>query len=68
MVTKRHLAASIRGMLNNYKNRSMEGLIIDDQGKVRNYLNECLDKGWRLIPVGDCDGFDHQTGCPGHII
>lgn len=30
------------------------------------YLYDCLAKGWRVIPVGDCDSFDYQTGCKGH--
>jgi hypothetical protein len=23
-------------------------------------------KGRRVIPMADCDNFDHQTGCRGH--
>lgn len=26
-------------------------------------------KGWKKIPCGDCEGFDHfENGCPGHPI
>lgn len=34
--------------------------------EVRDYLAECLLKGWKLIPVGDCSNFDYQNGCQGH--
>lgn len=68
----RHMSMNIEGALRNYGRKSMKGLIIDDDGtewsntKVRNYLQECLNKGWRLLPCSNCDGFDYQKGCPGH--
>lgn len=67
-----HMSMNIEGALRNYGRKSMKGLITDDDGtewsdlKVRNYLQECLNKGWRLLPCGDCEGFDYQKGCPGH--
>lgn len=72
----RHMSMSIEGALRNYGKKSMHGLITDDDGRkwsnmeVRKYLNDCLNKGWKLIPCcGEaCIGFDHQTGCPGHPI
>lgn len=72
--TRRHMSANIEGMLRNYKGKKMDGLFNDDNGRLlsdkeaRKYLHECLAKGWRVIPMGNCDGFDHQTGCPGHPI
>lgn len=69
---KRHLCTNIVGLLRNSKGLSMEGLMTKDDGtpctdkEVRDYLAECLEKGWRVIPVGDCSNFDHQTGCQGH--
>lgn len=69
----RHMSANINGMLRNYKRKKMDGLL-EDNGKplndreARAYLQECLAKGWRLIPCGDCEGFDYQTGCPGHPV
>ncbi|HYH14694.1 MAG TPA: hypothetical protein VD794_05730 [Flavisolibacter sp.] len=74
MKLKRHMSANIEGMLRNYKGRKMDGLMNDENGKemsdkeIRKYLAECLAKGWRVIPCGDCEGFDYQTGCPGHVI
>lgn len=53
----------------------MRGFFTLDNGKdctdkeARDYLKECQDKGWRVIPLNDkCDKFDYQTGCPGHEI
>jgi hypothetical protein len=68
------MSANIEGMLRNYKGRSMKGLIDDENGKemsdaeARKFLAEAKAKGWRVIPCGDCEGFDYQTGCPGHPI
>ena len=70
----RHMCMNIEGALRNYKRRSMAGLITEDNGAewtdkmVRDYLAECLAKGLRVIPFGDCNGFDYQKGCPGHEI
>lgn len=73
MTTIRHMSVNINGFLAAYKNKSMKGLIIDDDGKymsdgeVRLYLHNCQVKGWKKLPMGDCDGFDHfGGGCPGH--
>lgn len=73
MKETRHMSINIQGALNFYGKKSMRGLIKEDNGAewtdkmVRNYLKECLAKGWKLLPVNPkCEGFDHQTGCPGH--
>ena len=70
----RHMALDIQGALRFYGKRSMRGLIKEDNGAewtdkmVRDYFKECLAKGWKLLPCAgkDCEGFNHQTGCPGH--
>jgi len=75
MTTRKHMSASIEGMLRNYKGKSMSGLITDENGKemsdaeARFFLADCQAKGWKKIPCGDCEGFDHfENGCPGHPI
>lgn len=69
------MSANIEGMLRNYKRKKMTGLIQDDSGRnmsdteARRFLAECQAKGWKLIPCGDCEGFDHfDKGCPGHPV
>ena len=68
-----HMCADIRGMLNNHSRKgSLKGVFKDDAGNkvsdedAREYLYDCLAKGWQVIPFGDCDNFDYQTGCKGH--
>jgi hypothetical protein len=68
-----HMSADIRGMLNNHSRKgSLKGVFKDDNGRpisdyeAREYLYDCLAKGWKVIPMGDCDNFDYQTGCKGH--
>lgn len=71
--TTMHLCANIRGMLNNHSRKgSLKGVFKDETGRgltdeeARDYLYDCLAKGWRVIPYGDCDNFDYQNGCMGH--
>ncbi|WP_041272400.1 hypothetical protein [Desulfitobacterium hafniense] len=74
MIITTHLCVDISGMLRLYKRKgSLEGVISDPEtgrtlsdAEARQYLQECLAKGWRVLPMGDCDNFDHQTGCKGH--
>lgn len=68
-----HMCADIRGMLENHRRKgSLKGVFKDDKGNgmsdaaARDYLYECLSKGWKVIPFGECDNFDYQTGCKGH--
>jgi hypothetical protein len=72
--TTRHMSLNIEGCLRNYKRKKIT-FMEDDNGKpisdaeARKYLNECLAKGWRVIPCSsECEGFDYQNGCPGHPI
>lgn len=67
--TRRHLQASVSGML---RNKSFDHLLDDDgrpltplDAQIR--LESMLAAGVKVIPVSlNCDGFSDQTGCPGH--
>jgi len=69
-----HISASIEGLLRNFsKPGSLEGILTDGKtgrhisdAEARAYLNNCLEKGWKLLPAEGCDNFDYQTGCKGH--
>ncbi len=68
-----HCCADIQGMLNfHHRKGSLNGVLKDSTGRhlsddeARKYLNDCLAKGWRVLPMGECDNFDYQTGCKGH--
>jgi hypothetical protein len=70
-----HMCADIRGMLNNYTRKgSLKNTFTDETGhklsheEAREYLYDCLAKGWKVIPMGECDNFDYQTGCKGHRV
>jgi len=34
--------------------------------EFKNSLYDELAKGHEVIPMGECEGFDYKTGCPGH--
>jgi len=69
-----HCCADIEGMLRFYnKPGSLEGVFTNNENgrklsddEAREYLHACLDKGWKVLPMGGCDNFDYQTGCKGH--
>lgn len=67
-----HMCCDISGVLK----RSGKFLhnMFSDNGKrkpgkvVRAWLESQLAEGKRVLPMGKCEGFDYQTGCPGHEI
>ena len=68
---KVHMKMDINGCLMRSDNE-IDGIMTDNSGnelsapEIRKRLKECLGKGWKYIPVGECDNFDYQTGCMGH--
>lgn len=71
MKTTIHMCLDIRGALR-WPKRMLKGMFRDDDGRelgaeeARERLMDELAKGRRVLPYGDCEGFDYQTGCPGH--
>jgi hypothetical protein len=63
------MSMNITEALRNYGKKSMKGLLIDDNGKemtdkeVRQTLQQCLDNGDRVFPMGNCEHFDRKEGC-----
>lgn len=61
-------------MLRQCKRRKITFMEHDDgrpmtDREARAYIAECQAKGWKLLPTGDCEGFDpFGKGCPGHPI
>lgn len=73
-ITKRHICTNIEGLLRNMKGRKIN-FLSDDEGnplsdaEARRNIAELQAKGHKLIPSGDCEGFDpFGGGCPGHPI
>lgn len=63
-----HVSADVQGML---RNRSFDCLQHDDgrpmtRREAEDELFALHAKGVKLIPAGPCEGFDPQSGCPGH--
>lgn len=71
-MSRHHMCVDIKGALLNWTDRQNVGVWRGDDGKVlspwavKRNLIEALAKGYKYLPVGDCEGFDFQTGCPGH--
>lgn len=67
-----HCCLDIEGAIRNAKD--FKGCITVDSHtlttvrKVKSFLREQLAIGRRVLPVGDCDNFDYQTGCKGHVV
>ena len=69
------MSMNLEGVLRNYKGKKIN-FFNDENGKeltdkeARQYIQECLGKGWKKIPLGgedNCEGFDYLGGgCPGH--
>jgi hypothetical protein len=69
------MALDIQGFLMNHtKKRDYERMFRRDDGRymtateAKATLLSELASGKRMLPFGDCDGFDFQTGCPGHPV
>ena len=72
--TRYHLSTNIEGLLRNCKGKKIN-FIDDDNGKTlsdpeaRIQIAELQKLGHKLIPSGDCEGFDpFGKGCPGHPV
>lgn len=67
-----HMCVNINGLLK--RDDELLGKLFTDNGvnrpgsEVREWLKLQLTEGKRVLPMGDCEGFDFQTGCPGHEI
>ena len=74
MGEKRHMSTNIEGLLRNMKGKKIN-FITDDRGfimsdkRAREEIAKLQALGHKLIPSGDCEGFDpFGGGCPGHPI
>ena len=67
-VAKKHMAINVQGILENYRRRSMAGLVTNDDGskctdaEARQFFYDHLKKGHTVIPM--CD----EKDCPDLII
>ena len=47
---------------------TVDGHTLNTVKEIRGFLQEQLDMGRKVLPMGDCDNFDYQTGCKGHVV
>lgn len=66
----RHMSVDITGAMKNAKmfvdNITVDNRILQTEKEVKDYFQSQLDLGRRVLPLGNCDNFDYQTGCLGH--
>lgn len=73
MSKRYHCCLSIEGAIRNAKD--LKGCITLDDSRVlmsvkeiRDFMKKQLAMGRKVLPCGDCDNFDYQTGCKGHEV
>ena len=74
MRTKHHMSVNLQGLLDHHKGKKIR-IMEDDNGRImsdreaRNEIGKLLALGHKLMPCGQCEGFDpFGGGCPGHPI
>ena len=67
-----HMCLDIQGGINNAKMLkgaiTVDGKTLKTVKEVKDFLRGQLALGRRVLPMGECDNFDYQTGCKGHPI
>ena len=67
-----HCCLDIRGGMMNAKMLkgviTVDGHTLNTVREIKNFLQGQLDMGREVLPMGDCDNFDYQTGCQGHVV
>lgn len=73
----KHMSWSLKGILKLYEKDSMDGLLTVggkelNDAEARQFINDCIEKGYKCMPLGDsddCPDFDYYGGgCPGHRV
>lgn len=47
---------------------TVDGHTLNTVKEIRGFLQEQLNMGRKVLPMGDCDNFDYQKGCLGHEV
>lgn len=67
-----HLCLDIEGGIRNAKDLNgaitVDGRTLMTVKEIREFLRYQLALGRRVLPMSDCDDFDYQTGCRGHVM
>ena len=69
-ITIHHCCLDISGGIKNarmWRNCiTVDGRLLRTEKEVKAFFREQQAMGRRVLPIGDCDNFDYQTGCMGH--
>lgn len=69
-ITKCHCCLDISGGIKNarmWRNCiTVDRRLLQTEKEVRAFFREQQAMGRKVLPIGDCDNFDYQTGCMGH--
>lgn len=67
-----HCCLDISGALKHAKDFkgciTVDGRPLMTVKEIKEFLEYQLAMGRRVLPMGDCDNFDYQTGCKGHVV
>lgn len=67
-----HLSLDIDGGIQNARLLkgciTVDGRVLNTVKEIRAFLYEQKAMGRKVLPMGDCDNFDYQTGCKGHQV
>lgn len=67
-----HICLDIEGGIKSAKKLAgsikVDGRTLETAKEVKEFLRYQLALGRRVLPIGDCDDFDYQTGCRGHEV
>lgn len=67
-----HICLDIEGGIKQAKELAgsikVDGRTLETAKEVKAFLRYQLALGRRVLPIGDCDNFDYQTGCRGHEV
>lgn len=70
MHTIMHCCLDIEGGIKHAKSLigciTVDGRTLTSTDEIKAFLRQQLEMGRRVLPCGDCDNFDYQTGCLGH--
>lgn len=67
-----HMSLNIDGGIQNARLLkgciTVDGRVLNTVKEIRAFLYEQKAMGRKVLPMGDCDNFDYQTGCQGHQV
>lgn len=72
MARRIHLHVSVDGALRNPEPYigavKVDGKTLNTRAEVKAFFEYQRAMGRKLLPLGECDNFDYETGCRGHEI